>query len=828
LQIKQLLDLQRPGEILDRLGKLPKDLKQTYDEIYNGMEDHEKKIADRAFQWVMCAVKPLKTKVLLPAICQDENSDTLAPLDGLDEGLALEYCHNLLIIDPVRKVWVPSHLSVIEYIEDRWSLSQANCLVSSICLFVLQNTVLYSRENSWLCSRKRFVQSSDLSIPKGNRHIKEADSSEEEDDSEEDTSTGAISSDSSIGEKQQNTSIGTLPPRSIEQIDPLHEEMFHHLSFHARHYWMLHAQRSAKAGNTQRVSALLYEFLGHPSESSPAYRFWLSMVNQDYTSNATTDRQLDVWKVSPKQLVPNSAASFVYCLFDLAIILPDWHDFKWIELDQTTSWYDEYSCLQLAAIGGSCHTCRELIKHGALVNKQTESSYGSALAAAAYYRYLEVVEFLVKEGGADVNLQLKYGHYGSALAAAAAAAATESYSNREVIEFLVKEGGADINLQLQYGKYGSALAAAASTVGAQEVVEFLVKEGGADVNLQLRCGNYGSALAAAANYGNREVAEFLVKKGRADVNLQLQCGIFGSALAAAATCGATSKSQEVLEFLVENGGADVNLQLQCGYYGSALAAAAACGASSKGQEVLEFLVEKGGADVNLQLQCGYYGSALAAAASSRVAEFLVKKGGVDVNLQLQCGYYGSALAAAATESYENRGVVEFLVKERGADVNMQLQYGNYGSALAVAACYGNREVIEFLVKEGGADINLQLQYGEFGSALAAAAAAIAIDDNDDDKLRKIIEFLVEEAGAEVNMQLEHGKYMNALDAAEKNGRSERAQLLIELGAIRQEQQHMALKEEETFDTELDRLEGQQTTTEEETGDIPSTDQHLEQ
>ena len=149
---------------------------------------------------------------------------------------------------------------------------------------------------------------------------------------------------------------------------------------------------------------------------------------------------------------PDSAASFIYCLFDLAVILPDWHNFEWIKLDQRTILGQ--SCLELAVIGKAFHTCRELVQHGASVNDQTKSIYGSALATAAYMGNREIVEFLVKEGGADVNLQLQYGRYGSALAAAA-------YSgNREIIEFLVKEGGADVNIQLQFGKYGSALATA--------------------------------------------------------------------------------------------------------------------------------------------------------------------------------------------------------------------------------------------------------------------------------------------------------------------------------------------------------------------------------
>jgi ankyrin repeat protein len=679
LQIKQLLDLHRSGEILDRLGKLPEDLRQTYDEIYNRMKDHEKEIADRAFQWVMCAVEPLQTKELLPAICQDENSDTLAPLDGLDEDLVLEYCHNLLVIDPVRKVWVPSHLSVIEYVENRWSLSQANCLVSSICLLVLQRTVLYSREKSW-CRKSNKKNPNDYWASENPKPV------EEEDTSEEDSSSTGITS--SIGEEVQNAPTGTILTSSIDPSDPLHKKDFKYLASYARMSCMFHVQKSALAVNKQRVSTLLHEFLGHPSESSAAYRCWLKMVKVDYKRSKMTVSRRNVWNLEPKDIAPDSAASFVYCLFDLAINLPDWHNFEWIKLEQRTIHGD--SCLELAVIGGAFHTCRELIKHGASVNDQTESYNGSALATATYEGNREVVEYLVKKGGADINLQLQFGEYGSALAAAA-----KGYKNKEVVEFLVKEGGADVNMQLQCGKYGSALAAAAEGYKNKEVVEFLVKEGGADVNMQLQCGKYGSALAAAAVWGYQEVVEFLVKEG--------------------------------------------------------------------------------GADVNMQLQYGKYGSALAA-------------------------------AAGAAGAYGRMGAVVFLVKKGRADVNMQLQHGEYGSALAAAVA------APIAAEDDDEDDDDEDDYDEEDDEEDDEDDEDEEDDEDDDEeddeeddwwvIEQVVEFLVKEGGAEINMQLEHGKYANALDAAEKNGRSKIAQLLIQLGAKRPEEQHMVLEEEKSFDTNV--------------------------
>jgi hypothetical protein len=48
-------------------------------------------------------------------------------------------------------------------------------------------------------------------------------------------------------------------------------------------------------------------------------------------------------------------AGSVYCAFDLVAILPDWHDFDWVEQDQRTG--SGQTFLELAAQGGAVHTC---------------------------------------------------------------------------------------------------------------------------------------------------------------------------------------------------------------------------------------------------------------------------------------------------------------------------------------------------------------------------------------------------------------------------------------------------------------------------------------
>ncbi|KAF8861649.1 hypothetical protein BDZ45DRAFT_586659, partial [Acephala macrosclerotiorum] len=433
LQIKQLLVLDLPKHIQNRLGKLPNDLQAAYDEIYNSMSEEEKQIADRAFQWVMCACHPLETNVLLPAVCQDGNSDTLEPLDGLTEDLVLKYCHNLLVVDPVRKVWIPSHLSVIEYFENsRWSHARANYLVGSVCLLALQETVLHDRERSWDMSDK--------------------------------------------------PPEPTPERKKLELDDPLHEQGFQNLSYYARHHWPIHARKCSRIDNKGRLSTLLEDFLGPPTESSLAYQSWHRMLLAEQLDGP--DSSILRSTIYIDDLSPASMAIFAYCAFGLAEILPDWHKFNWIKGDNRSQ--GGQSFLELAAISGSIPTCRLLIRYDAEVNAQTESDVGSALAAAAYRGEKEVVEYLVKEGGADgkadANMQLQCGEYRSALAAAT------GMGRKEVTEYLVKKGGAKVNMQLQYGRYKNALAAIADREEYNDIIEFLEKEGLAEVERQLESG----------------------------------------------------------------------------------------------------------------------------------------------------------------------------------------------------------------------------------------------------------------------------------------------------------------------------------------------------
>lgn len=488
------MELQRPSEIRSRLGKLPKDLKAAYDEIINNIPEIQREIAHHAIQWVMCAREPLKTRDLLPAICQDGASNTLMALDGLDEDIVLEYCHNLLVIDPVQKVWVPSHLSVIEYYEEHVSSNaKANSLILAVCLTVIHNTAFFDRERTW------------------SHH---SDSSGEDPDNEAET----------------------------EHADPLNGQGFRYLCYYARQHWVSHAQKSSERCGKLSIGSMLAGFLGYPSDSSATYRRWHRMLEADLGNAVPTMN-----KNYRKLLYPITNSSFAFCYLGFSFLLPNWHDLYWVNNDARTN--GGHSYLELAILSGQIQLCRDLIKHGMDVDAQTMSFCGSALASVAARGMLTEVRFLVREARANVDLQLRYGVYGSALIAAMDSEQTAT------VEFLVKEGGADPNTQLQHGNFGSAIIYAISAKKNEAAME-LIGRRSSDVNLTLAYGDFGSALATAAYVGNRPMVDFLLAAG-ADVNLRLQGGRFKSTLAAAQEAAEESApsllKKQMVDLLLHNG-----------------------------------------------------------------------------------------------------------------------------------------------------------------------------------------------------------------------------------------------------------------------------------
>lgn len=73
------------------------------------------------------------------------------------------------------------------------------------------------------------------------------------------------------GEVLSNPYVRKCQPRELELPDPLYKTDFMYLGWYARYHWWRHVRESVDFENKMRLIALLEEFLGLPTKSSPAY-----------------------------------------------------------------------------------------------------------------------------------------------------------------------------------------------------------------------------------------------------------------------------------------------------------------------------------------------------------------------------------------------------------------------------------------------------------------------------------------------------------------------------------------------------------------------------
>ncbi|KOC08180.1 ankyrin repeat-containing protein [Aspergillus flavus AF70] len=154
-------------------------------------------------------------------------------------------------------------------------------------------------------------------------------------------------------------------------------------------------------------------------------------------------------------------------------------------------------------------------KGNADVNLQLEGwrcSHGTALADAVIRRRLEIIKYLVTEVHADVNQQLRFGHTNTALTTAV------ETGSRDIVQLLVEEGNANINLPFTCGgdrNFGSTLeyAIAYSSLIGTDILMYLVSQGIADVNIKHLQGPYANPLGRAICLGDQESVQILLSAG---------------------------------------------------------------------------------------------------------------------------------------------------------------------------------------------------------------------------------------------------------------------------------------------------------------------------
>ncbi|KAI0402123.1 hypothetical protein F4802DRAFT_577281 [Xylaria palmicola] len=608
LQIRQLLNLRTEREIRSRLGKLPKDLGTTYDEIYKSIEAldvHAKAASLSALRWIMCAYKPLTSMGLLAAIHVDPEEGIQDSHQITDDDL-LDWCANLIRVDFQQDppVWRVTHLSVVEYLESRWTLLEAHCFVAKANLVLLQETY-------------------------GSNH------------------------------ELKSQPNGTL---LVDIFHPLHE-----LQVYVRHNWIRHVQTQEQDADP-KLADLLKVFLGSLDISSLQYRRWHGRMLRDVSGTRT---QHDSPFSFPTDISPSTSTAFLVCRFSLYNLLRDWWETPSLDLSQEVMGRDSLLdiataagclpiCERLCDIGLPrdkplriefySRALGVAIKHGyteiaqLLLEKGADAAFPfdwrarglpgmTPLEAAVALGRTDILQLLIEKGAHNMSI-FSSPTGGDAFVMAALNGHTG------VIRLLV-ENGADANMPVKGAVLGSPLAAAASS-GSTNMVQLLIQNG-ADVNMPLQCGMFGSALAAAAFCGNTNIVQLLIEKG-ADINMTLKDGAFGNALGAAIL----SNNTPLVQLLIEKG-AYVNLPLQIREF--SLDTPAAADYSVYGTVIWSLMDKK--ADANMTLQIGEYGSALALAAYCGYVEIVqcLIANNADATVTLKHGPYRNALEAAQADAF---------------------------------------------------------------------------------------------------------------------------------------------------------------------------------
>ncbi|KAJ4854237.1 ankyrin repeats (3 copies) domain-containing protein [Trichoderma breve] len=439
LQWQELKKMRTNQSIRERLGKLPKSLTETYEEIYSRNE--EKVILQRAVKWVLCSRRPLTSEELLMAIRLESNLESVTVSDPIDESTLESICSHLVVLDSQLKVWKFPHASVAEYFESEHK-SWIDTAPEDVAILLV--SCLIDCYSNW-------------TLPESNREIKKF--------------------------------LKTAPDLD-DYLDPRHP-----LQKYTGNYWLEHVKITAdQCQEVARISEILKRFLGSkgPQQSSSQYQAWYR--HMDIIDKGDFDFDVD-------DLHPSEKSIFFICVFDFHKLFTGWWD-KDIDVSQVNgmrldllaiaaSYGHDELCSELISRGSDIH--RELDSNygSALMEAIVSSRIGAAmlllekganpnfirkdgscaLESATYSNRIDSAKLLIKYG-ANVNLADEKRKCGSPLGAAA------YEGSLEYAKFLV-ENGADVNAHLP-GKYGSVLAAGIFGSGGIQMVKYLIEEAGAD------------------------------------------------------------------------------------------------------------------------------------------------------------------------------------------------------------------------------------------------------------------------------------------------------------------------------------------------------------
>ncbi|KAK5997061.1 hypothetical protein PT974_02412 [Cladobotryum mycophilum] len=495
LQVEALKRCKTDGAIINWAKKLPSGLMETYDQIWEGINELDREdsaLAKRAIMWVMCAMAKMPVDGLLEAIRYVPNASTVSLIEAQSKEVVLSLCKNLLEIDVEKNEWVFPHASVPEYFESKlWPLEICDAFVSRASLGFLMNTQLRQ----------------DL-----------------QDISKEDLKDFWYYT----GKMKTNIHGRRFFCAYALNIWPLHVERYDR--------W-LGSNNEAHAEEAAELTATLKGFLGSPEQSSTQYQEWIHILTHVASADdmPSTMRRCVIYGYTG----PSSTPLLTICRFGFFYVLHDWwletRTIKQLALEEYRSRNGPVTALESAFIGN----CMAI--YITYFSNSYSTRQENAIDIVLNKRDHDLFEWIVGTIGVDAPIRRDWERYNwdhenlyqHASLLILCAKACEVWA----VEVVLK-AGADVNFVAEWGCYGSALAAAAGEPpwgGQTRVIQTLLDHG-ADVNLPLKIGEYGSAFEAALSWDDEELPNFLLAAG-ADPTMISSVGPYGSALACAVFYG---------------------------------------------------------------------------------------------------------------------------------------------------------------------------------------------------------------------------------------------------------------------------------------------------
>ncbi|OPB44939.1 ankyrin repeat protein [Trichoderma guizhouense] len=504
LQVRSLENHITDDAVHNWVRKLPRDLTEAYDQLWNNMKGHDDfdiDLAERAIMWVLCSIRPLESKVLLEAIRYAVQGSTVIQKKEQTEQQILSLCQDLLTIDEERGVWMLPHASVAEYFESRgYTNWKCDVLASKVCLGVLENfqpeeiepyTFADYVTEHWGEHVGRYDQW--LGTIEGNNEATKADQN----------LTEALERFlGSPGESSANYRRWA----NDTDFTPVDMALFavcrYGLWYTLRDWW-LHNKITTEmtfAKNSYDETPLM---LASESNCLPICR-----------------RLVDLSDVMSPRAARNCVLALIYALdrenFDIMKFF-----ITEVKVDVNLPNSHGNTAAQIAT-KCSPATLQWMLDQGIVdVGKENDTGqdFSNILIAAASWGAVESVQILLK-AEANVNAAIYKGKYGSPLIAAVV-------NRNPAIVRLLLEHGADPNLPLECGEYGSALEASMlqwSTTGLREErkkIQHMLLDAGADPIAVLERGEHGSALAAAAFWGREEILKVMIDRIGAERAIQV-------------------------------------------------------------------------------------------------------------------------------------------------------------------------------------------------------------------------------------------------------------------------------------------------------------------